>query len=283
MNFRDTIGLIKKALTNLYPETEIDAIIRIILSHKFGMSHYEQVSRANDIIAMNSLHQIYDIIQQLKDFIPIQYILGETEFYGVKFKVDKHVLIPRPETEELVDWIIKDAKIFEHPKILDIGTGSGCIAITLSKFIDKSYVTAIDVSEKALLIAQDNARRNKTNIKFIEEDILNYKSTGLQKFDIIVSNPPYVTPAQRIKMSRNVTDYEPELALYVPGKDPLLFYRVITEFACKHLAENGYLYFEINEILGSEIVKLVSEYGFVIELKKDLNQKDRMIKAWKNE
>ena len=270
MNLRESNGLIKQELANLYPETEIDAISRIMHSHLFGFSHYDLIVRANDTIPEKYEHQIYNIIQQLKRYTPIQYILGETEFYGLKFIVNPAVLIPRPETEELADWIIKDSKGSEKPKIMDIGTGSGCIAITLAKNINNAIVTAMDISDDALKIAEENASFNKTDVEFIKHDILNFDMAKLWQFDIVVSNPPYITPAEIIKMQPNVLQYEPFIALFTPENDSLVFYRAIASFASKFLAKNGTMYLEINESLGNETMK-------------DIHQKDRMIKAWKNE
>lgn len=283
MNFREVIGFIKSELSGFYPDQEIDAMYRIIFSCLLGFSQYDLIVRATDIIPEKTELQIYDIIQQLKGGKPIQYILGETEFYGLKFKVDQRVLIPRPETEELVDWIIKDSKSFSNPKILDIGTGSGCIAISLAKFIQNSDVSALDISNEAMYIARENGNINGVSINYIKHDILHPNISGDIKYNIIVSNPPYVTLQQKDMMHKNVLDYEPEIALFTPDDDPLLFYKAITKFASIHLTGNGLLYFEINEDLGKETLKIMRGYGFDAEIRKDINEKDRMIKAWRNE
>jgi release factor glutamine methyltransferase len=275
--------LIKHELIALYSEHEIDALSRIIFSHLFGVSSYDLIVRANDPIPEKSEHQIYDIIQQLKRFTPIQYILGETEFYGQTLHVNPAVLIPRPETEELVDWIIKDYKEFQSPKILDIGTGSGCIAISLAKHINNSEITAIDISESALKTAKENADLNNVPINFLKYDILNFDYSEKLKFDIIVSNPPYVTPAEREKMHPNVLDYEPSIALFTPEKDSLVFYKAIAKFALVYLVSKGSIYLEINESLAYDTLKVFSDAGFRAEIRKDIHEKDRMIKAWRNE
>lgn len=217
-------------------------------------------------------------LHQLEKFVPIQYILGETEFYGLHFKVGPGVLIPRPETEELVDLIIK-----QSPKgqisILDIGTGSGCIAVTLAKWLPQAKVTAIDFSQEALETARQNAAQNRVEVCFVEKDIL--KTDKLhQNFDCIVSNPPYVLNIEKQKMQPNVLEHEPHAALFVPDNDPLLFYRKIAQLAQKHLNPNGKLYFEINEAYGNETVYLLESLGFKnVLLNKDLFGKDRVVSA----
>ena len=211
----------------------------------------------------------------------MQYILGTTSFYDLEFEVNNDVLIPRPETEELVAWILSNIEITKSAnklKILDIGTGSGCIAISLAKNISNSEVFAIDVSEKALAVAQKNASTNEVKVIFIEENILNTESLH-QTFDVIVSNPPYVRNLEKQEIHKNVLDYEPHLALFVEDDDDaLLFYRKIAHLAQKNLSENGQLYFEINQYLGKQMIELLQEKGFKnIELKKDIYGNDRMI------
>ena len=221
-------------------------------------------------------YKIKKIVRDLKKQKPLQYILGETEFYGMKFKMNEHTLIPRPETEELVGWILKE----EFSSALDIGTGSGCIAITLAKNTN-AKITAIDVSEDALQVAKENARINEVEINFLQQDIL--ETTSLPKVDVIVSNPPYVLESEKQKMKTTVLQYEPHLALFTPDKEPLLFYKKIGNLSAKSLNCGGKLFFEINEQYGAEISEMLSKIGFVdIALKKDINDKDRMIKAiWK--
>ena len=202
-------------------------------------------------------------------------ILGETEFYGLQFKVNEHTLIPRPETEELVEWILKE----EFSSALDIGTGSGCIAITLAKNTN-AKITAIDISKEAIDVAKENTKNNKVEIDFMLQDIL--QAETLSKVDLIVSNPPYILNSEKQKMESNVLDFEPDLALFISDNNPLLFYKKIGVLAEKSLNCGGKLYFEINEKYGAEILEMLSKIGFVdIALKKDINDKDRMVKAIK--
>ncbi|ESU19636.1 hemK protein [Flavobacterium cauense R2A-7] len=228
------------------------------------------------------MHQWENVVAQLKEQRPIQYILGETEFYGLPFYVNEHTLIPRQETEELVDWIVKgNLKIerLKDLKILDIGTGTGCIAISLAKNLPNAKVFAMDVSDKALAVAKRNAERNEVTINFIHQSILETNDLG-ETFDIIVSNPPYVRNLEKEEIKKNVLDYEPHLALFVEDNDALLFYRKITELAIKNLSENGQLYFEINQYLGNEMVQLLQQHNFKdVELRKDIYGNDRMMKG----
>ena len=229
-------------------------------------------------LSLLAVFQIFSVIDRLKKYEPIQYILGETEFYGLILKVDKNVLIPRPETEELVDLIIKDNG-GKYTNILDIGTGSGCIAIALKKNISDSVVTAIDVSAGALAIAGVNTINNKSDVNFIMQDILSSQFLFEPAcYNIIVSNPPYVTNNEKNTMPLNIIDHEPHLALFVDDEDPLKFYKAIALFSKKHLNENGKLYFEINEKYGSDIGKLLKDMNFKnIQLKKDLSGKNRFV------
>ena len=218
-------------------------------------------------------------IQELKEEKPIQYIIGSTDFYGLSFKVTEATLIPRPETEELVDWIMKDHSDKNKLSILDIGTGSGCIPICLAKNLPKGSISTLDVSEEAIKVAQENAKMNEAVVEFINDDILTYSSDS-NKYDVIVSNPPYVRHLEKPEIKKNVLAYEPHLALFVEDSDPLIFYRKIAEFAIENLTNNGVLYFEINQYLGQETVNLVKSYGFTsVELRKDLSGNDRMLKA----
>ncbi|HXA00861.1 MAG TPA: peptide chain release factor N(5)-glutamine methyltransferase [Cytophagaceae bacterium] len=228
--------------------------------------------------------RIKDIINRLNKAEPIQYILGHTEFYGRKFTVNKNVLIPRPETEELVDLIIKENRKNKDLGILDIGTGSGCIAISLSKEILHSKVFALDISKDALSVAQQNAKDLNAEISFIEADITNDLENKPEdlKFNLIVSNPPYVTDAEKTLMHQNVLAYEPGTALFVRDRDPLLFYRMIIEFSLQHLLPNGSCYFEINEAFGNEIKELFEKNDFTnIRIVRDLRGKDRFAIASK--
>ncbi len=225
-------------------------------------------------------------MEELKTGKPLQYVLGETEFYGLRFKVNPSVLIPRPETEELVEWIISDLPkpktSIEGLKIIDIGTGSGCIPISLKKNLPEAQLFALDISPEALDVSIQNAALNQTTVNFIQADILNLLNKQLiaEKFGIIVSNPPYVTDAEKEQMLPNVLQHEPHLALFVPDNDPLIFYKAIADFAIKHLDTTGSLYLEINENLGEETVQLLKQMGFKkIVLRQDLSGKDRMIRS----
>ena len=226
------------------------------------------------------LSKFESALQRLLNHEPVQYIIGETEFYGLPMKVDKNVLIPRPETEELVEWILQDLKTsgVENPRILDIGTGSGCIAISLAKNLKDADVTALDVSEGALEVAKTNAAMNEVSLTFELTDILEVKNLS-STFDVIVSNPPYVRELEKHEIKPNVLENEPETALFVKDEDPLLFYEKITKLAQAALKENGSLYFEINQYLGKETEELLQSAGFNTELRKDFLGNDRMLKG----
>ena len=214
---------------------------------------------------------------------PIQHVLGYAWFYNMKFKVNEQVLIPRPETEELVEWIIQEIKSnkISNLQVLDIGTGSGCIPITLKKKLPQIVMSSIDISNEAINIAQANAKQLETEVTFVEMDFLNEQLTQeLPKYDIIVSNPPYIKQSESNTMSKHVVAFEPAMALFVPDEDALLFYRKIAKFGLQHLNDNGFIYFEINETLGTEVIQLLLSKGYQSELRKDMQGKDRMIKAW---
>jgi release factor glutamine methyltransferase len=270
---------IKSELEGIYPETEIKSFSYLIVEKLTGFSRTEVIVNKNTLFSIEQHHVIESFIQKLKKFIPIQYILGETEFFGLTFNVNESVLIPRPETEELVDWIRNESNGNSNLKILDIGTGSGCIAISLKHEFPTAEVDAFDISENALKTAQNNANINKLSVQFTKVDILNASHT-LNKWDIIVSNPPYVLENEKTDMDANVLENEPHLALFVPDNDPLLFYRNIAIFAQKQLNNNGKLYFEINRQYGQATIELLCNIGFTnIELRKDISGNDRMIKA----
>jgi release factor glutamine methyltransferase len=270
---------IQSELQGLYPDTEIKSFSNLIIEKLTGFSRTEIILNKNTLFSDDQRHVIESFIEKLKINIPIQYILGETEFFGLPFNVNESVLIPRPETEELVDWISNEADRNSHLHILDIGTGSGCIAISLKHELPNAQVEAFDISEEALQTATGNARRNKLEVTFTRTDILNAPDFD-QKWDIIVSNPPYVTEQEKDEILPNVLDNEPHLALFVPDNDPLLFYRRIAQFALKHLHPNGKLYFEINREFGKETAELLTEAGFLnVELRKDISGNDRMIAA----
>ena len=268
-------------LTPIFDEMEIESFFYIVLEAFHQLKRIDLALNPDLEINDLQLLQWEAVLLQLKQQKPIQYIMGETEFFGLPFYVNENTLIPRPETEELVDWISRDLTINEcnDLKILDIGTGSGCIAIALAKKFTNAQVFAIDVSEKALATAQKNAIRNEVNVTFIQKNILETENLE-QQFNIIVSNPPYVRNLEKVEIHKNVLAYEPHLALFVEDDNALVFYQKITELAAKNLSENGQLYFEINQYLGKEMIKLLSENNFAtIELRKDIYGNDRMIKA----
>lgn len=283
---RSVIGFIRQELLPYYDKEEIENFIFYLAEAYLGFSRTDMVTKSEDTMNESDLLKFNFAVKDLKKYKPIQYVLGSTEFYGLKFKLNSHVLIPRPETEELVDLIIKDTQKNSENRqisILDIGSGSGCIAISLKKNIPQAIVKALDISPEALILAADNTRENSVEIEFIQADILALPSDFIANFfDVIVSNPPYVCNSEKALMSKNVLDYEPHLALFVKDEDPLLFYKSIAEFALKNLNENGRLYFEINELFGKEIVKLLEGKGFNnIQVKNDLSGKDRMISCYK--
>ena len=270
--------IISDQLSAIYPKEEIAGITKLIFKKILKLSGIQLHLQKDEVISAANLAEIKDIVNQLVQFKPIQYILGESHFYGLTFTVDKSVLIPRSETEELVDWIINDYKHLA-PKILDIGTGSGCIPITILTHLPEASAEAWDISEQALVVANENAINNMAKVNFRHIDLFNAPSEP-GKYDVIVSNPPYVTDAEKGLMHQNVLDYEPHNALFVPDQDPLLFYAKIAELALIDLKPNGHLYFEINEQFGSQTLELLSSKGYVnLVLKKDLNGKDRIIKA----
>jgi len=274
---KSTIQYIEKELAGVYPNTEIDGFTRLIFEAICGWGFTEQVAKKHERISVTDFEKIESIVSRLKKFEPIQYILKETEFYGLKLKVNPSVLIPRPETEELVQWILQ-SKLPANARILDIGTGSGCIALALKNQLKNSEITGIDISEMALETATKNARLNNLDVRFFQADILKWEAFSWEKYDIIVSNPPYIRESEKQQMHANVLEYEPTNALFVTDNDPLVFYRAISAFAKKYLTEKGRLYFEINENLGSEMSQLLLENGFRdIEISNDINGKNRMV------
>jgi len=268
-----------KTLIDYYAETEIVSFFNLLSADILKMQRIDIAQNLYAVISGKKQEKFQNAVNKLKNYIPIQYIIGNTEFYNLTLKVNAATLIPRPETEELVAWIINDQNNKQNISILDVGTGSGCIAIALAKNLPEAKVFALDVSEKALRIARQNALDNGVTIEFIEADIFDVDLGNLQ-FDVIVSNPPYVRELEKETMSPNVLNHEPHLALFVKDDDPLLFYRSIVEVANNTLKSKGFLYFEINEFLGNLTLQLVQKLNYCnIELKKDLFMKDRMIKA----
>jgi len=272
----------KQALTTVYDANEIEALTLMVISEITNLSNGQIKAFPEKEITLEQAERLNNILLRLRTGEPVQYILGYTEFYGLPFKVNSSVLIPRPETEELVEWVLTSVdKSQPEINILDIGTGSGCIAISLKKNLSKAQVSAIDISTGALDVAKQNAVLNEVEVKFIEADILNPSNFNLQPvIEIIISNPPYVTLYDKSQMHTNVTDFEPHTALFVPEDNPLLFYKAIADFAVEKLKPNSLLFLEINESLGIETVEMLKIKGFKnIELRKDMSGRDRMIKA----
>ena len=274
------------SLEDLYSIEELQSIFYLLAEKLLHLSRIDITLQLDNTLTSDEEINFNQAIDRLKIYEPVQYILGETEFFGYPFLVNKQVLIPRPETEELVSWIIEDVDKKETT-ILDIGTGSGCIAISLAKKLNSAVVSAIDISNKAIEVAKKNALINNVNVKYSSVDVLNFEDKLVlqdkwkSKFDIIVSNPPYVRMQEKKLMQLNVIDHEPDIALFVEDDDPLLFYRRISELSRQYLKHNGTLYLEINEYLGVEMEKMLNEAGFKhVELKKDMFGKNRMIKCW---
>lgn len=280
---QNAISKIKNELNNFYCNNEINSLISIIIEFITGMNNTRRLLTPDYKFDESQNNQLHSILNRLQKYEPIQYIIGSTFFYDLHFNVNKDVLIPRPETEELVDWIINDfKKSTSELKIIDIGTGSGCIAISLAKSLSNSLVTGIDISADAINVARENAKLNKLeNIDFIVGNILNHETLDFKsKLDIIVSNPPYITHSEFNLMPDNVKKHEPHIALFVENQTPLLFYSAIALFGKKNLKKGGTIYFEINERFGNETENLLQALNYSgITLKKDINNKDRMIKA----
>ena len=277
-----SLTYIRKELEGLFPESEVESFIRIIFSSLKNYSQTDLILKKDEVLFEDERNTIQEIVIRLKNQEPIQYILGETEFYGLTFKVNPSVLIPRPETEELVDWILK-SELPESPVIFDVGTGSGCMPISLKKNLPNAQVLACDISKESLKVASENAKINQVEVEFILQDFLNLQAPeGFPKLDILISNPPYVRDSEKKLMEKNVLDFEPETALFVPDDDPLRFYKALVEFGNDRLRKGGLMFWEINEAFGKECVLLLKENGYSnVELRKDLNGKYRIVKAQK--
>lgn len=274
----DIIARIKESLANFYPESEIRGFIRIILEEVFNQHYPLIVADKSKKITAEQLTKIEKILDRLRKYEPIQYIVGKTEFFGLPFFVDENVLIPRPETEELVELIIRQNER-ENLSVLDIGTGSGCIAVSLAKLVKGVDVYGWDISEKALEVAERNMKNNEVDVTFQQVNILN-KYPVNKEFDVIVSNPPYVLESDKQSMEKNVLEHEPHLALFVPDDKALLFYERIADVAKVLLKPEGKLYFEIHHLKGTHTVKMLHSKGFrTVELYKDLSGCDRMVYA----
>jgi release factor glutamine methyltransferase len=286
LNMQRFLSYIQTKLKPIFPENEIKAITRLLLGKIAGLNSVQFYGNKDIKISEAIRNKLYSSVDLLVKGEPVQYILGETEFYGLNFKVKPGVLIPRPETEEIIEHILNDLSVqqnFKLPlKILDVGTGSGCIAIALAKNLTNAKVLACDISVEALHVAQENAADNNVSIDFFEVDICSYKPdiNKLGNLDIIVSNPPYVCFSEQANMQEHVLNHEPHLALFVNDEDPLLFYRSITSIAVKMLRKSGSLYFEINSRFGIETLNLIQKYPFSkVELFQDIFGRDRIIRA----
>mgnify|MGYP003650755697 CR=1 FL=1 len=295
----------KNSLSEIYPTTEIDSFFFLLMEEYLDLQRIDTVLKPDFKIDEENLSILKKALARLQKEEPIQYIIGKTEFYGLPFLVDENTLIPRPETEELVQWVLEEVGNWKLEagsekleagndkslSILDIGTGTGCIPISLAKNLSEVKISAIDVSVEALNIAKKNATLNKVAVEFFEVDILKIDSLNKMlkpvqhdntnyKFDFIISNPPYVRELEKVEIQNNVLQNEPHLALFVSDKNPLIFYAKIADLAKNHLTKNGLLFFEINQYLGKETCDLLERKGFKnINLKKDLFGNDRMIKA----
>lgn len=276
---KDIRSYLIKELISIYPEQEIIAITNLILKTHLGIERLHVLLDSSQIISAQTLNRIIEICDELKTGKPLQYILGETTFYNCIIKVNDQTLIPRPETEELIDLIINENKGFAG-RISDIGTGSGCIAIALKKHLPEAELTGTDISDGALEMASCNAILNDVNVSFLKRDILKFNSESFPQAEIIVSNPPYILESEKQFMKRNVLDFEPHNALFVPDEDPLIFYRAIVNRSQRILVSGGKLYFEINEKKGDEICRLLESSGYSeVKIIKDINSKERFIKG----
>ena len=284
MQLKEIRNIFRTELSQIYPKEEIDSFFYLAVEHYLNLERFVLALQPEIILSKEEEAPLFECLTRLNNQEPIQYILGETFFHGLRIQVNSSVLIPRPETEELVHWILEDHKDLNSQRnILDIGTGSGCIGIALASEYQNACIWAMDISSKAIDLARKNAEYHGVKVKFIESDIAKIK--GMEsKFDIIVSNPPYVRHSEKKDMKSNVADFEPHLALFVKDEDPLYYYRFILEFAKHQLVDNGSIYLEINQFLSTDLFRLLEDEKFSeIELRKDIFGNDRMIKAkWTN-
>lgn len=281
MTMQEATYYLLNKIRSICSEGESSQITDWVMEHLTGSKKAERMIYKNEAITDKEETQLKQYTERLLAHEPVQYVLNEVWFCGFRFYVDKNVLIPRPETEELVEWIISNCKFpVDELKILDIGSGSGCIPISLKRRIRKAEVWGCDISEEALAVARKNADTLGTDVNFVLLDFLNEEQRNqLPSFDIIVSNPPYVPAKDKQAMQQNVLNYEPHTALFVPDNDPLVFYNAMAEFGKTHLNRSGSIYCEIHEDLGEPVTKLFHSHGYTSELKKDMQQKDRMIKS----
>ena len=279
MLLREIKNIFHSELDVLYGKDEVSSFFYMLIEHYFNLERFVLAIQPELVIDKEQETVIFNALAELKLEHPIQHIIGSSHFMDMDFKVNPHVLIPRPETEELVRWVIEDNEKAELPlAILDMGTGSGCIPISLTKYLPNANIFGLDISLDALEVAQENNKIHGTKVEFFQADILNLNHKN--NYDIIVSNPPYVRELEKAEMQKNVIDHEPSIALFVPDEDPLKFYRAIVNFASRHLNDKGSLYLEINQYLGNEMIELLQKYEFhTIKLKQDMYGNDRMLKG----
>lgn len=283
MTITEALRQLSSSLTPLYDKREAENIADIVIEKITGLKRIDRILHKELLLSPEQKKHLETYTTDLLQHKPLQYVLQEAWFYGLPLFVNEYVLIPRPETEELVEWILSDIKSLSHPSasILDIGTGSGCIPVAFKKNVPAANLTAIDISKEALHVAKKNADANNVVVDYLQVDALKPEQVNmLPHFDIIISNPPYIPVADKHEMRSNVLDYEPHTALFVEDEKPLLFYNAISTFAATHLNANGYLYFEIHESMGEAIKELLEKDGFSnIMVRKDMQGKDRMIRA----
>lgn len=268
-----------------YGKDEVGMFVRMLFEEYVGWNLAQLLTHRDDTINQSDLLRFHWAVEELRRWRPIQHIVGWTEFCGCRIEVDESTLIPRPETEEIVNWTINHfseiKKQYSKIRVLDLCTGSGCISIALTKHLPQAQVTAVDISEKALDVARRNASANNVDVNFLQADILSPFTIHNSQFTLIISNPPYVMDKEKAEMQRNVLEWEPQQALFVPDSDPLLFYRAIASIAGKHLADNGMLVVEINEQLDGETMHLFNANGFTGTLNHDFRGKPRMLSLHK--
>ena len=282
-------------LKTIYDEREANNIADWVFESIAKNKRLDRITNRQKVLNNSTIQKLNNALQHLLRHKPVQYILGEAWFYKMKLKVNEHVLIPRPETEELVEWVVEEVRSTKYDvrctklttdnsqlTILDIGTGSGCIAIALKRELQKAELSAIDISNDALLVAKQNAADQNEEINFLQLDFLNERDWSLlPSFDFIVSNPPYIPENEKSKLAKNVVDHEPDVALFVTDNDPFIFYKKFASFADNHLKEKGKIFVEVHEDYSKGVQKIFEEKNFKIEIKKDIYGKDRMVKAYK--
>lgn len=278
MTRRELSDMLYRAALPVYGEREARAVASVVLEDMCGLAPLDVAMHPGETVELTDA--LRDAAARLSEAVPVQYITGKAHFCGMEFAVADGVLIPRPETEELVEWAVGEAP--GNASVLDIGTGSGAIAVAMARRVPGAKVTAVDISRQALDIAEANAAANSSKVEFMQLDILDEKEWGVagQRFDAVLSNPPYIPLAEKAAMHDNVTRYEPHTALFVPDDDPLLFYRTIARFGVKFLSAGGALYFETHENFGGDVARMLESMGYSdVELRKDMNGRDRMVRG----